>query len=292
LHAQTGETCCSSFWIRYNQRFHLLRPNQEKYVNEIEKSIYNVIIADQDSSGICRLANLVGIRDTGRHINSCCEGQGTRLIGSLPEFIYSIADDGLYVNLYAGSTITWKLNGEEAKVHMETRFPYDNKVKLVMHIHRPLTMKLHVRIPKWANKDMTLYINDKKVASGDPGTYVTLDRKWHNGDEVTFNLPMSFRLVKYHGMDEFAEDGDHYALEYGPLLMAVVGGKINSNGNTRIALSPNNIIDNLRPIPGKPLHFTIEGDCYRKYIPYFEVKSGTNFSSYPEISMYLDSNVQ
>ncbi|MCX6895465.1 MAG: glycoside hydrolase family 127 protein, partial [Verrucomicrobia bacterium] len=43
LHLHTGELCGSVFWARFSQRFHLLYPDQEKYVGEIEKSIYNVI---------------------------------------------------------------------------------------------------------------------------------------------------------------------------------------------------------------------------------------------------------
>ncbi|MGH2642642.1 MAG: beta-L-arabinofuranosidase domain-containing protein [Chitinophagaceae bacterium] len=284
LHAETGENCCSVFWIRYNQRFHLLYPDEEKYVNEIEKSIYNVGLANQDGNdAICYHANLVGVRETGTDKNTCCEGQGTRLYGSLPEYIYSIAPNGLYVDLFAGSAISWKLDKQDAEVHMETQFPYDNKVKLVVSLHHPLTMKLHIRIPEWADKDMTLYINGKKAASGRPGTYVTLDRKWHNGDKITFALPMSFRLIPYHGMDEFAKDGDHYALEYGPLLMAVIGN-VDDKGNTKISLSPDEVISRLVPEQGKPLHFRINGENTHEYIPYFMVKSGEYLSCYPAIA--------
>lgn len=284
LHAETGENCCSVFWIRYNQRFHLLEPNQEKYVNEIEKSIYNVGLANQGgNSAICYHANLVGVRETGTDKNTCCEGQGTRLYGSLPEYIYSISKDGLYVDLFAGSTISWKHDHQGVKVHTETQFPYSNKVKLIVTPDKPLSMKLHIRIPEWADESVSLYLNGQKVASGKPGTYVTLSRIWHKADQVSFTLPVSFRLIKYQGMDEFAKEDDHYALEYGPLLMAVVG-KVDNKGNTRIALSPNQIISHLKLKQGQPLHFIIKGDASHEYIPYFMVKSGELFSCYPAIS--------
>ena len=47
LHRSTGELCGSVFWAFLNQRFHLLNPGEEKYVAEIEKSIYNNLIANQ-----------------------------------------------------------------------------------------------------------------------------------------------------------------------------------------------------------------------------------------------------
>jgi hypothetical protein len=43
----TGELCGSSFWIRFNQRFHRLRPSHEIYTSEIERSLWNVVLAAQ-----------------------------------------------------------------------------------------------------------------------------------------------------------------------------------------------------------------------------------------------------
>jgi hypothetical protein len=50
---ETGELCGSSFWAFLNQRFHLLDPDEETYITEVEKSIYNVGIANQfDGKGL------------------------------------------------------------------------------------------------------------------------------------------------------------------------------------------------------------------------------------------------
>ena len=72
-----------------------MHPDEEKYANEIEKSIYNVGLANQvGSRGIIYHARLVGMKGdlpVPLCTNSCCEGQGTRLLGSLPEYIYSVA---------------------------------------------------------------------------------------------------------------------------------------------------------------------------------------------------------
>src|ERR1019366_9430286 len=103
-----GELCGNSLWAKLNQRLHLLDPDQEKYVTEIEKSIYNVGIANQmDDCGLMYHAILVGQKGdllVSINENSCCEGQGTRLLGSLPEFLYSQVPDGpgagLYVDMF------------------------------------------------------------------------------------------------------------------------------------------------------------------------------------------------
>lgn len=139
----TGETCGSVFWIKFNQRFHELFPEQEKYVNEIEKLIYNVCLPNQEGDkGIRYHARMEGTLDGPTMVNTCCEGQGTRFFGSLPEYIYSIADDGLYVNLYEPSSIAWEIGGQKAGLRMTTKFPFDAAVALRISVPRPMTMKL------------------------------------------------------------------------------------------------------------------------------------------------------
>ena len=50
LRQKLGELCGSSFWVFLSQRFQLLDPENERYAAEIEKSIYNVGIANQDGA--------------------------------------------------------------------------------------------------------------------------------------------------------------------------------------------------------------------------------------------------
>ena len=48
LSQKLGELCGSSFWVFMSQHFQLLHPDEERYATEIEKSIYNVGMANQD----------------------------------------------------------------------------------------------------------------------------------------------------------------------------------------------------------------------------------------------------
>jgi hypothetical protein len=50
LRQKLGEMCGSSFWVFLSQRFQLLQPDDERYATEIEKSIYNIGMANQDGS--------------------------------------------------------------------------------------------------------------------------------------------------------------------------------------------------------------------------------------------------
>lgn len=49
-----------------------------------------------------------GLQERPQNVNTCCEGQGTRAFGSLPEYIWSIdsANSSFYINMFAASTLT------------------------------------------------------------------------------------------------------------------------------------------------------------------------------------------
>mgnify|MGYP001282468569 CR=1 FL=1 len=286
LKKETGELCGNAFWIKLNQRFHLLYPEEEKYVSEIEKSIYNVAIANQcGSTGIRYFARLVDWKDKDHNkdshqcMNTCCEGQGTRTYGSLPEYIYSVAEDGVYIDLYAASEIKCTVGKQEMDIKMQTEFPYDPDVKITVENEQPVKGKLYIRVPSWASGKMKIMVNGKEYGEGTPGSYFPIERKWEKGNEIVFRLPMDFRVTEYKGMEKGYEKG-HYALEYGPILMAMVGVKGQKRG-TGVKATPENIKTMLKEIPGKPLHFRIAGTTQLEYWPYFEVQEEP-FSCFPE----------
>jgi uncharacterized protein len=276
----TGETCGSSFWIKLNQRLHQLYPDQEKYMNEIEKSIYNVILACQMNDGkICYHNYMEGKKNVPvRCDNTCCEGQGTRILGSLPEYIFSTAPDGLYVNLYEPSSISWKIDGAPVKVSMESKFPFNPHVVIKLATSKPMKIKLRVRIPAWASNVMAVNVNRKQFVTGKPSSYAVLDRTWANGDEISFDLPMDFRISRYVGADTITGH-ERYAIEYGPILLAAVGKQL----PVSIKHDPKQLKEWLIRKSRQTLDFTIRGDDNILFVPYFRINEAQTFTTYPVI---------
>jgi hypothetical protein len=286
LRKETGELCGNAFWIKLNQRFHLLHPDEEKYVSEIEKSLYNVVIANQyGSEGIRYFAKLVDrkyrphVANTYHCMNTCCEGQGTRIYGSLPEYIYSVAKDGIYVDLFSASEISYTVNKHSIKLKMNTQFPYDSKVEIAVSSEQPSQSKIYIRVPSWAASEVSVSVNGNEVGKGKPGSYYMINRKWAGHDVISFTLPMNFRVTKYNGVEQSFKEG-HYAIEYGPILMAMVGVK-GKKMDIGVKTTPETVQSLLKPIAGKPLHFSIEGNSDFEYWPYFEVQDQP-FSCFPE----------
>jgi DUF1680 family protein len=67
-------------------------------------------------------------------------------------------------------------------------------------------------------------VNDKPMgAKAVPGTYLKISRRWHDGDTVTVQFPMSLR---FEPVD--AQTPNLAALMYGPvMLVAMAGGEVN-----------------------------------------------------------------
>jgi hypothetical protein len=281
---ETGETCGSVFWARFNQRFQLLAPEQEKYTNEIEKSIYNVGLANQvGSRGIIYHARLAGMKGD-LHVplttNSCCEGQGTRLLGSLPEYIFSTDAEGLYVNLFEPSTIAWSHGGAEIKVALESKFPMAPEIKLQVTASHPSQAKIRIRVPSWAAGAMPVQVNNEAAVSGTPGSYLAIDRTWTSGDTIHFTLPMQFKLTHYTGLDKI-EGHERFSLEYGPILMALIGS---DSAVLQAGARHKDVVNKIKADPDRPLHFAIDGHPEFKFIPYWQVVTEP-FTCFPVIDL-------
>jgi hypothetical protein len=268
----TGENCGSVFWADINHRLLQFFPEEERYASEIEQTIFNCTLANQVATGHIRYhARLEDRKAAFTSMNTCCEVMGSPFIASLPQYIYSVADDGLYVNLFAPSAIEW--NGVSLK--QETQFPFAGGVRLqVVGVGK--RWKMRVRVPGWVDAAVQFAVNGKTAGTGRPGTFVTIDRDWRNGDEVTFELPLKLRTEKYRGRDQVA-GRERHALFYGAILMALVG-------TSDLDVPAGELPARLRPVEGKPLHWAVEGVYGAYYMPYWLIDKEL-FTCFPTLPM-------
>jgi hypothetical protein len=269
----TGETCGSVFWAEINHRLLQLFPNEVRYADEIEQAIYNVILANQDARGHIRYhARLQGEKEEARSINTCCEVMGTPFIARLPQYLYSIAADGLYVNLFAPSSVTWEQAGAPVTLRCATDFPFRPEVELRVETAAATAMKLRIRVPGWGGGAMPCQVNGEPAAAAAPGTYMVLDRVWRTGDTVTLTVPLTWRTVRYSGADAHPAQPRH-ALLKGPVLMALTGAD-------DLALTPEALLGRLRE--DVPLQARIEGIENARYRPYWQIQ-GETFTCFPTV---------
>ncbi len=272
-----GETCGSVFWININSKLLQLYPTEEKYATEVEEGIYNALLSCHDDRGFIRYHSfLQGTKEQVRCMNSCCENSAVGMIASLPQYIYSLADDGVYINLFAASTVNWQHEDASFTLVMKTDFPLNNVISISVKASSSKRMKVRLRIPSWTKGDVKITVNDTTVVTGKPGTYVTIDRVWKDNDLIGFVLPMSFNLHQYTGLNQ-DEEHDKYALMYGPMLMSLVGDSTLNISSEKLK-SDNSVF---LPLNRGSIEFGIEGNPDCTFKPYFDIQEEEEFTCYP-----------
>ena len=201
-----NELCSTNFWILLNQRMHLLFPDEAHYVDEMENSIYNVLLAAQVGDVGYHYLNFLERTKDYRYLDraTCCASLGTRLAGLLPQFVYSYAENDVYVDLFAQSRAELP-NG--VTLRTETNMPEDGHVKIVIEkAEHPV--KLHVRIPRWSVKDGK--------------SYYEIHSDVKDGDVFEYDFAFSLKTTRSTGGEELVGK-ERWAVEYGPLLYAAMG---------------------------------------------------------------------
>jgi hypothetical protein len=93
---------------------------------------------------------------------------------------------------------------------------------------------------------------------------------------------MEFKLTRYTGADQIAGH-QRYALEYGPILMAAVG-RPDAVLQVKGGKYPEDLIGQIRPKPGEPLHFSVEHNPDTEYVPYWQMDR-ESFTCFPVVDV-------
>ena len=150
----------------------------------------------------------------------CCPPNLVRTIAKVSGWAYSLPKNGIAVNLYGGNMLATKLlDGSVLKLTQETQYPWEGSVKFTIQECKEDAFNVLLRIPDWA-KGSKIQINgeDSKVEIV-AGTYVTLNRKWKKGDEITLEMPMDVKLLEGHPLIE--EVRNQASIKRGPVVYCI-----------------------------------------------------------------------
>ena len=213
-----GETCTTTYQIRVEEGLLRIEGNPG-YGDIMERTIYNALFAAQSPDGrnIRYFTPFEGHRHYFGLDVMCCPGNYRRIIADLPTMIYYHAGDGVAVNLYTASSATIPLSGGASlKIRQETDYPTSGHVVIRIDPSQPTQFPLQLRIPSWCQK-ATAAINGQPWKDPiTPGTFLTLNRQWRAGDQVTLDMPMSWRMV----CGRKCQSG-HAAVMRGPLVFCM-----------------------------------------------------------------------
>ncbi|WP_121357635.1 glycoside hydrolase family 127 protein [Flavisolibacter nicotianae] len=149
-------------------------------------------------------------------LSNCCPPNVVRTIAEVNNYLYSLSDEGLWLNLYGSNELSTKWKDGNIRIKQETAYPWNGDIKLTVG-QAPANLSLFLRIPSWA-KGAKLLINGTTPAgvSVTEGTYVELKHQWKAGDVVRLQLPMEAMLMEANPLVE--ETRAQVAVKRGPIV--------------------------------------------------------------------------
>jgi len=128
----------------------------------------------------------------------CCSGTFPQITADYGISSYFHDNEGVYVNLYVPSRLTWKQAGVNLALTQRTNYPHTQHTEIEVSTDRETKFALRLRIPAWAGPKTVLSVNGKKVqADLTPGRFATVTRNWRSGDRVglEFDVPLALEAV-------------------------------------------------------------------------------------------------
>lgn len=150
----------------------------------------------------------------------CCPPNLVRTISNLSGWAYSMAANGVYVNLYGSNNLdSTQLDGSAIKLSQDTEYPWKGLVKLTVEEAKSEAFDIALRVPGWAT-GATVKVNGEFVnIDTTPATYAIVNRQWQAGDTVEIDIPMEATLVEGHPRIE--EVRGQVAIKRGPVVYCV-----------------------------------------------------------------------
>ncbi|MBN2581352.1 MAG: glycoside hydrolase family 127 protein [Pirellulales bacterium] len=283
----TFETQCST-WAAFKMVKHLICYTADaKYGDWVERLAINGIGASIPMTAggqVLYYSNYSPRGGEKRNCNdgwSCCTGTRPQATADYVDLIYFKDGDGLYVNLFAPSTLRWEVGGTQVTVRQLTRFPEAPRTEFLLETERPVEFGLKIRKPQWLSGPMTAQVNGKpadlKTSASD---WCGIHRQWKSGDQLTVDLPM--RL-----WDCPLVPGSDYptAILYGPVVLAARApdaGFVNK-------IDLKHLDRSLTPVDGEALTWRLTPDPTVLLRPFYTYKEGEGYYLYldPAAARYI-----
>jgi uncharacterized protein len=217
LSKNTTETCNVYNMLKLSN--HLFRwEAQAEVADYMERALLNHILSSQHpetGSVIYNLSLEMGGHKVYQNPEwfTCCVGTGMENHSQYGNSVFFYDDDAVYVAQFIAAEVNWK--EKNMRIRQVTGFPEEQGTVIEFETDRPQTFTMKIRYPYWAEKGITLRVNDENLTlTQKPGTFISIKRKWKGGDRISVDFPFSLRL------ESMPDDPKRIAMMYGPLVLA------------------------------------------------------------------------
>lgn len=227
------ETCASIGLMMFANRMLQLDSNSQ-YADVMERALYNTVLAGMalDGKHFFYVNPLEVTPEAIKHNHiydhvkpvrqkwfgcACCPPNIARILGSIGNYIYTVKNNTVLINLYIGNNSEIELDNGSLSLTISDNFTWEGNVSLTVSNEAPIQAQLGLRIPDWCDNPM-LTVNgapiniQDKLANG----YVLIDALWQNGDKLNLELPMDVKIVRAN--PHLRHNVGKIALQRGPFV--------------------------------------------------------------------------
>ncbi len=231
------ETCASVANVFWNHRLYRAT-GDAKYLDVLERTLYNGLISGIGSDG-CHffypnpLESDGSFERAGWFDCSCCPVNVARFMPALKQYVWSLSDEGVNVNLFISSQARLSTIGGEVVIKQETEYPWSGSVNINVDPDSEGSLfTLAIRIPAWTGnspfagglysyinrpgKKIRITVNGIRTPFRTVNGFAVIEREWNRGDVVAVTLPMEPRFIT--ARDEVEADRGRVALGVGPVV--------------------------------------------------------------------------
>ena len=104
-------------------------------------------------------------------------------------------DNGLIAVTYGPSIVKARVGkGHEVTIKEETDYPFSGLITFTISLEKGIKFPIELRIPGWADSVQVSHKN--KTAAFKGKSFIRLNERWNNGDQITIELPMNLRFER------------------------------------------------------------------------------------------------
>ncbi len=219
--AHMGEGCVTTTWLQFSQALYYLT-GEAKYMDEIEKTIYNHLLAAENPRTGCvsYYTALQGVKPYRCSINGhCCLASVPRGIAAIPELIYAkSAINGCFINVYSSGNIDDTLKTSKDllipfNLTINSEFPESGTADITVTVSEPAEFNIALRVPIWS-KNFVARVGGK-IYRGIPGQYLNISRRWKKKSGIKISMDLNVQIL-----DGGGSYPGYVSLKSGPQILA------------------------------------------------------------------------
>ena len=226
------ETPCGSYAHLKLARYLLRFTGEARYGDGLERVLYNTVLGALPPSGDGHFFYYSDYHSTTqkRYYGEkwpCCSGTLPQVVADYVISAYFRSADGIYVNLFVPSEVSWKIADQPARLIQTTNYPEAESTELRMELPAPTEFTVFVRVPGWLQSPAQISVNGKEVSvDAEPRSFAATRRVWRNNDTIQVTLPFSLRQEPIDG-----HRPNTVALLRGPVMLVALDPQLKIDAN-------------------------------------------------------------